>query len=121
MNTTPATQDVSLSDIAQQMQTFAETTHWKPGMPLKPYRRTLSRGLQITFLLDAERRQFYLELTRNTIAPSELEERICRQAFAVPVSANRATKNRDDGTHSVRWRWTAYVQTELAHQVKETT
>jgi hypothetical protein len=74
-----------LAEIAAAMTAVVDTTNG-------PARHTLSRGLTITYLRRANTRPAtrQLSLTRALVAPSDEEERICREAFHVPPDASRS-------------------------------
>lgn len=107
-----------LKSIARQMLTLAEAMPWKPGMPLRPYRRALSRGLVLTCYHDTTKSQNVLILERVNNTPSEREVAIVRDCFSVPSCAEREVKI-IEGQVIVILRWTVYVQKNLFHSAKE--
>jgi hypothetical protein len=101
----------SLIEIAARMQNFAWLNPYARGKPIASYRQRLPRGLEITLLLNDEQ-DWYLEIARGDVMPSEQEEQIIKRAFGVPEYAERAEKrdslNGRAFRCAIRWIW-AYV------------
>lgn len=93
---------MKLQQQAEIMIEFARQHPWLSGQPVDPYRRELSRGLVLLYLIDNGINR--LALSRAEVPPGELEETICRRAFAVPDWAER--QERQKGIyHHVAFAW----------------
>jgi len=94
---------MKLKSISVEMIQFASKHPYHPGDDLRPYHRELTRGLLVTFLIDAAG-VYRLSLARQGVKPSAFEEQICRQCFTVPDWAVREEIPQGD-YHVVRLAW----------------
>src|SRR4030067_3278465 len=83
-NIQPSPSPQLLTTIARHMEALARAAPWKPGMPLKPYRRTLTGGMTLTYFFDARLSKWNLWLSATRTHPTIVEPNPLPRAFSCP-------------------------------------
>jgi len=96
--------------LTKQMREYAIANPWKPGNPLKCYRRK-DGDLEITFYFSERDSKFVLELAHpwGVIAG---EEKFFLKAFDAKDDFTQSEPVREDG-QCVVFKWSAYSQPQL--------
>jgi hypothetical protein len=95
---------MKLLEIAVEMKKYALAHPYRPGDDLSAWRRELPRGLSVSFITDGTRHK--LALTRQGVAPSAFEEKICLSAFGQELSQTTSRQEKNGGEfHHIILSW----------------
>lgn len=95
---------MKLQEIAAEMKKYALAHPYRPGDDLSAWRRELPRGLSVSFVMQGNRHK--LALTRQGVAPSPFEEKICLSAFGQELSETTSRYEKNGGEfHHVILSW----------------